>query len=173
MAVEKLEQELRTFFRCEAEAAAPPPDWWQGAVSAAVAHRQEANNRNTKASPARANGGLKTWFTDILKILHINPQKPLLGIATYLVLMVAVVSLSAGLSIYISDFLTTGGTPPTSTGLPPATTGGPGVTPTITVAIPQESFKPVVPLLIVISIIAGVLSIVLFRLRKKRLLIED
>ena len=150
---DRLEQELRTYFRCEAEAAAPPQDWWQSAVSRATASVQPSNPKT----------GLAAWIRNLLDILRINPQRPFWGMATTVVVLLMLVVVSYGAGVVISNFPAFVGAPPTvippgTTGIPPtATGGGTVVTPTITVAIPEASppylviFFAVLILLVVIT----------------------
>jgi len=128
----KLEHELKTYFRCEAEAAAPAQDWWQSAVSSATNTGQEPPISKQKT-------GLAAWGRNLVEILHINPQKPVWGIATYLLLLVLFAGLSAGLTDIVSNFPASGGAqPPITTGtLPPGTTG-----PSPTGTVPPGTTQP-------------------------------
>jgi len=108
MTIERLEHELRTYFRCEADSVTPPLDWWQRAVTRAT---------STSRLPRR---GLVAWARDLLDILRINPRKPFWGVATMVVVLLMLVVVSYGVGIVISNFPATGGAPIT-TGPAPTT----------------------------------------------------
>ncbi|PPD57502.1 hypothetical protein [Dehalogenimonas etheniformans] len=147
----KLEQELRTYFRCEAEAAIPRDDWWQKAASKAVSEQRKPKT------------GLKNWVGNLAEILRINPQRPAWGIVTYLLLLVVYVGLSAGLTDIVSNFPPGGSSAPPITSQPPSTTIGPSPTgtlppvttqppititnTTVTLTTPAESMNALYPLI--------------------------
>jgi hypothetical protein len=128
--MEKLEQELKLYFKCEAEAAMPSEIWWQKAALRA------ANQ------PQKPKTGLKNWVGNLAEILRINPQRPAWGIVTYLLLLVVYVGLSAGLTDIASNFPPGGMSPPPITTQPPITTG-PAPTGTISpTTVPPGTTQP-------------------------------
>lgn len=146
MAIGKLEQELRAYFRCEAGSAAPPLDWWQRAVTRATA--------TPRLVPGR---GLAAWARNIMDILRINPRKPFWGVATMLVvlLMFAVVSYGAG--AFIANFPGGMAAPPPTTGVPSTTTI---TNTTITMAEAPSNLGTVVSILVFV-LLAGVAFVTL------------
>ena len=163
MSVDRLEQELKTFFRCEVEAATPPQDWWQAAVARATAG----------PPPGRPKTGLAAWARDLLDILHINPQRPFWGPATMLVVMIMFVVVSYGAGVVIQNFpggMT--GTPPVSTGVPPTVTGfPPPITITnTTMTIPQASanLNVIIFVLIFVFLSLTTFSLLLLKWRRNR-----
>ncbi|KTB47795.1 hypothetical protein DEALK_06400 [Dehalogenimonas alkenigignens] len=150
----KLEHELEVFFKSEAAAALPPPDFWRTAVSKATVVSQ----RPVKKSR------LATWFSDLLEALHIDARRLVLGIATYLVLLLVIAGLSAGVSIYVSG-LGIGDAPPTIT----SGTIPPHVTPTVTVVIPQNTSNALFAALLGVSFaLFAAAAFVIWRFRCNR-----
>ncbi|XUW99891.1 MAG: hypothetical protein TUN42_08330 [Dehalogenimonas sp.] len=130
--MEKLEQELKLYFRCEVEEASPSGDWWQKAASRAMNQTQEKPRPKT---------GFKAWVCNLAEIMRINPRKPVWGIVTYLLLLVVYAGLSAGLTDIVSNFPASGGSPP-MTSQPPFTTG-PAPTDTISpTTVPPGTTQP-------------------------------
>ncbi|MEL7563034.1 hypothetical protein [Dehalogenimonas sp. 4OHTPN] len=150
----KLERELEVFFKSEVDSAVPPSDFWQAAVlkATAVSQRPEKKSR------------LAVWFSDLLEALHFDPRRPVLGIATYLVLLLVIAGLSAGVSIYVSG-LGIGDAPPTIT----SGTVPPHVIPTVTVVIPQNTSNALFAALFgVLFALFAAAAFVIWRLRRSR-----
>ena len=126
--MERLEQELKIYFRCEVEAAAPPQDWWQKAASIAVGQPQEESHKPKT--------GFRAWASNLVEILRINPRKPIWGVVTYLLLLVVYAGLSAGLTNIVSNF------PPGGMSAPPITTGLPSTTIPGTTIPPGSTMPP-------------------------------
>lgn len=139
------ETELKSFFEKEIAAVLPSPEWWQKAVSDVVVCRQEP----------RPNG---LFFAKIFTLFKIDRQNPLLGIATYLLLLIMSGSV-AGILLYDPKF----GSivpPPTATGLPTQTA--------ITLTVPSSATSIVIPLVILGLLAFATLLIILWvRLKRK------
>ncbi len=159
---DRLEQELRTYFRCEAEAATPPQDWWQSAVLRATAASQSGPRR-----------GLAAWARNLLDILRINPEKPFWGVATMVVVLFMFVIVSYGAGVVIANFPGgSTGTPPTA--IPPTVTGSvPPMTITnTTISLPQTSTSQwlIVIGLTFVSLCALTFSLLVWRWRRNRVI---
>ena len=89
--MERLEQELKLYFRCEVESAAPTQDWWEKAVSSGIRIPQQ-----------RAKASRSGWIRNLPDILHINPKRPVWGLARYLVLLLLFGAISNAVYLVIS-----------------------------------------------------------------------
>lgn len=157
-----IENELATFFQVEVDYVIPRSEWWQRIVSDATSHPQATQECNTTIDPAKPKRGFANWVKNTLDLLRINPQKPILSIATYLLLFVAFVGFSAGVGIYFTNFEFGSSTLP-----PPTTSSIPNTNITLN-ALPSASGTSDFLPFIVIGLLALAMLTIILWLKKKR-----